>query len=377
MTTENSQNQYERYPQKYILPYDGMAINAGVWIEAHNYHNQLQNAHQLFLHGAGIVAGLEVVASDPPDHIVFVLPGVAIDSRGQMIILAHPVAYDLGERMSGKLHLYLLHREIKVQADQQAESNLPAYMQNEFVIVARAEVLDVPHVELARIFREDGKAPICDADDAFAPQKNAIDLRYRQSICPPAPAQVQAGVCYLGKSVHAGENRAYDRALIHLAQPLAAAAPYRLIVENNVPLNQAIFDCGLVYLVVGAGARLDAAQAEVIGNYLQEGGKLLVEFSEAAKEEAVKAFFQPLGVTLRKIVPPHPLFEFPHLFLAPPQGSVPGDAPALWYSETGILCSTPGCGAIWSGAIQPPVTRECVREMVEWGVNLLNYLLAG
>ena len=372
MTIDPSHPNYQLYPQKYILPYNGMAVNAAVWTEAHAYHNQLQNAHQLFLHGSGIVTGLEVVASDPPDHIVFVLPGVAVDSAGQMIVLPNPVAYDLGETISGSLRLYLLHREVKTQNDQQGDSRQPVYMQNEFVIVARSEVLDAPHVEIARIFRDDVKAPISDALDRFAPQKNAIDLRFRQNLSAPPLAQLQAGVCYLGKTPHS----AYDRALIHLAQPLAAVSPYRLVVENNLPIAQGLFECGLVYLVVGDGGKLDRSQAELLGNYLQEGGKLLVEFCEPAGEEAVKAFFKPVGAALSPAAPPHPLFEGPHLFLAPPQGSAPLEKSGLWTSEVGLICSTAGYGAIWSGRAQPPVSRERVRETLEWGVNLLTYLLA-
>lgn len=372
MTTETNQNDYQLYPQKYILPYDGMSINAGVWAEAHQYHNRMLNTHQVFLHGSGIVTGLEVVASDPPDHIVFVLPGVAIDNTGQMIVLSHPVAYDLGENISGNLRLYLLHREVKAQVEQQAESRQPAYMQNEYVIVARSEPLDAPNVEIARISRDHVKAPITDALDRFAPQKNAIDLRFRRTLSTPPTQQVSAGVCYLGKPPH----KAYDRALVHLAQPLSAVSPYQLVVENDVPLTQELFERGLIYLVVGEGGKLNAEQTELVRNYLQEGGKLLVEFCEARDEAAVRAFFQPVGAALTPAAPPHPVFEAPHLFLTLPQGSAPAEKSALWTSESGVLCSTSGYGAIWSGRVQPPVSREHVREAIEWGVNLLTFLLA-
>ncbi|MEE8392266.1 MAG: hypothetical protein V3S14_15930, partial [Anaerolineae bacterium] len=58
------------FPAKRIKPVDGMAVTAQVWEEAHNYHQQQQRFHTMFYHGAGIVTGLEVIASDPADTSV-------------------------------------------------------------------------------------------------------------------------------------------------------------------------------------------------------------------------------------------------------------------------------------------------------------------
>ena len=79
-----------------IKPIDGMAVTADVWEKSHDYHRAQQSMHNLFGHGAGIASGLEVLASDPPDNSIYILPGVAFDRAGQMIVLQEPVAYDLG-----------------------------------------------------------------------------------------------------------------------------------------------------------------------------------------------------------------------------------------------------------------------------------------
>jgi hypothetical protein len=364
---------YGLFPKKHILPYDGMSINANVWDEAHNYHSQVQNAHQYFLHGMGIVVGLDVVASDPPDNIVFVLPGVAIDTSGKMIILSEPVAYDLGEKINGKLHLFLLHREVKIQAAKTEENNVPAYMQDEYVIVARTDELDTPHVEIARIHRETVKSAIHDAAQANAPRANEIDLRFRKFVCPPPSEQVLAGVSYLGKAT----EKNYDQALIHLIKPLANESPYHLIVENDVPLDESLFNYQLIYLLATNTARLDKKQAETLQNFIQNDGKILVEFSEQVSEEHAVELLKPLGVALTKLTPAHPVFQAPYLFSQSPQGSLSQDGVVLWQAEPGILCTNGSYGAAWRGqAQQPALNRELIRSAIEWGVNLLVYLLA-
>ena len=104
----NIEELLQRYPTKRIKPVDGMAVTSEVWEEAHEYHRQSQGCHALFSHGPGILAGLEVIASDPPDTSVYILPGIAIDPVGQTIVLPQPVAYDIGHEMEGLLYLAFL-----------------------------------------------------------------------------------------------------------------------------------------------------------------------------------------------------------------------------------------------------------------------------
>jgi len=364
---------YGLLPKKHILPYDGMSINANVWDEAHNYHSQVQNAHQYFLHGTGIVVGLDVVASDPPDNLVFVLPGVAIDTSGKMIILSEPVAYDLGEKINGKLRLFLLHREVKIKAAKTEENNVPAYMQDEYVIVARTDELDTAHVEIARINRETVKSAIHDAGQTNAPRVNEIDLRFRKYVCPPPSEQILAGVSYLGKV----PEKNYDQALIHLIKPLANESPYHLIVENDVPLDENLFNYKLLYLLATNSAKFDKKQADTLQNFIQNDGKILVEFCEQVSEEHAVELLKPLGSALTKLTIAHPVFHAPYLFSLAPQGSLAQDNVVVWQGEPCILVTTGSYGTLWRGqAQQPAFSRELIRSSIEWGVNLLSYLLA-
>ncbi len=363
---------YSFFPHKQILPYDGMSITAGVWAESHEYHQQLQDAHQYFLHGSGIVVGLEVVASDPADSVVFILAGVAADSAGRMIVLPEPVAYDLGDNIEGELHLLLMHREVKEQAETGAENNGPTYKRNEYIIIARNSLLDVPYVELARIDRRGPDAPIADATDPAAPQPNSIDLRFRQQICPPPAQQVLVGVVALGDA----PGQDYARGLANLANPLAEKTPFRLIVEKDVSLAKDLPGYQLLALVVEAGAKLDKDQAEALRDYLENGGKLLVDFCEAVQYEEVSKLLEPAGVRLEKLAAPHTVFQSPHLFVFPPKGGLEV-VTGVWAGAGSVLATNAGYGAVWSGqAARREFTRGFVRDAVEWGVNLLAWLLA-
>ncbi len=363
---------YSLFPQKQILPYDGMSITAGVWTELHDYHQQLQNAHQYFLHGSGIVAGLEVVASDPADSVIFILSGVAVDSAGRMIVLPEPVAYDLGDNIEGKLHLLLMHREIKEQAETGEENNGPTYKRSEYIIIARNSLLDVPYVELARIDRRGPDAPVHDAADPAAPQPNSIDLRFRQVVCPPPMRQVLAGVACLGDA----PEQDCAAGLAHLARPLAEQTPYRLVVEKGAALTKDLLAYQLVLLTVRAGASLKKDQAESLRDFLENGGRLLVDFCDAVALEDVVKLLKPVGVNLEKLAAPQPVFQSPYLFVFPPRGSLDTVVPGLW-GTAGVLACNAGYAAIWSGqAARPEFTRGVVRDAVEWGVNLLASLLA-
>lgn len=353
------------YPQKKIQPFDGMSITAEVWSEAHSYHTQTLNAHQHLLHGAGIVTGLEVVASDPANSIVFILPGAAVDSAGQMIVLPEAVAYDLGQKMEGKLRLLMLHREMKTQAEN-GESNAPAYVQDEFVIVARAETPDLPFVELARLERGDPHQAIHDAVDPYRPRVNEIDLRFRQNVCPPVVEPVLTGVCSLGKPAPA-----YTQGVIHLADALAGQTRFRLIVEDAIPLDAGLLRFGLIFLTIAEAAKLSQEQANALRTYLENGGKLLVDFDGKMTGEEISGLLRPAGIVLEKLTPAHAAYQKPNLFFFPPIAES-----QLWSWGGVVVCASGGYGALWSGqAPREQLSRGMLRDALEWGVNLVNYLL--
>ncbi len=182
------------FPEKQLKPYDGMSVTAEVWSQAHDEHRLAKKAHNLNLHGSGIINGLEVMANDPPDQFVFISPGAAVDSAGNVIVLSEPVAYDFGSSSEGTLFLLLGHGEREVGGVQKETK----YLQYEFVIAARSSLPKRPSVELARVNISHPEKPVKNALDQKHPGLEELDLRYRTKIGPEIKRFVNVAVAHLG-----------------------------------------------------------------------------------------------------------------------------------------------------------------------------------
>src|SRR5512143_1940239 len=132
----SNENLFSLFPQKKIRPYDGMSVTAEVWEKAHAAHTLGLQSHNLFFHGTGILAGLEVVASDPPDRLVYILPGVAVDSLGRVIVLPEAVAYDLGDDAEGPLYLLISYRETLPPTGEGGPGSEPDFVLSQYLVTA-------------------------------------------------------------------------------------------------------------------------------------------------------------------------------------------------------------------------------------------------
>jgi hypothetical protein len=379
-----SENLLKLFPKKRVQPYDGMAITAQVWEAAHTTHARMQQSHNLFFHGAGILTGLEVIASDPPDRIVYILPGVAVDPYGQVIVLSDPVAYDLGEEVEGMLYLLLSRRESKLSSGQES-SGEAAYVQDEFLITARSSFPESPVIELARFQRQTRTSALNDAADPQRPLPNQIDLRYRAGLQTVAERLLSAAVIYLGK----GKEHPYGLGLSRLSNELRhmpfAAQPgspastlVHLIVEDNLQLDPGVLGYNLICLVGRDKFQISASQLKGLQGYLERGGTVLLEaLDDTSKSAFVDLAFQ-LGLKLGSPSAGHPLLENPFLFAAPPAGYearaevLTGDAND---QPGGFILSTANYGGLWSGkGRERAPSREEIRSAFEWGANLMAYV---
>jgi hypothetical protein len=365
----SNENPLASFPQQRIKPYDGMAITAEVWDTAHDYHRQAQAAHNLYFHGAGILAGLQVVASDPADNIVIILPGMAVDSQGQVIVLKEPVAYDLGEEIEGPLYLLISNRERLLDSKDTESSDHPAYARDEYLIFARSSFPNTPVVELARFTRKTKKSAIQDAVLKGHPQINEIDLRYRRHIEVLPETLLNIGVTYVGEVAH----KNHGKGLAKLTHFFRKTMNYQLIVEDDLPFNPNILNYPLLYVVGEGDLKFTAARVKGLKGYVDQGGILLVESCDETADKAFMDLFEKIDLKPEPLVSQHVLFSLPNIFAALPRGY---KEQGEMYAVPGLLYSTRQYGRLWNGETAEQVaTREEIRSSIEWAENMFTYLL--
>lgn len=366
----NLEELLKRYPSKRIKPIDGMAVTSAVWEEAHEYHRRSQGFVTLFSHGSGILSGLEVIASDPPDTSVYILPGVAIDPAGQMIVLPQPVAYDIGHEIEGPLYLLLSYGESTPRSDNGADQEgNPLYIHTEFSIYARNALPNTPWVELARVNRSGRDSNFLNAENPVQPGPNEIDLRFRRE--GGAPPEVNISVAYLGD---AGDKK-HGLGANYLAQALNYQGHHYISVADGVTIGPGIVSSTLVYLVGQGAFELEAGHMNGLRNYVQRGkGTLLIESRDEAAEESFMNFLKNTSMQADPLPDGHRLLTQPYLFAAPPPGfGIPSGTPKLLVGD-GVIFSTYNYGLMWQGEQRGrKASREEIRSAVEWGANIISY----
>jgi len=375
-------NRLHEFPTKRIKPFDGMAVTAQVWQEAHAYHDEQRHFHNLLNHGAGIVCGLEVIASDPPDSTVFVKPGVAIDLLGRQIVLADPVSFDIGHSAEGLLYLLLSYAEGDAQEENNSEA-APAHVDAGFGIEVQTDLPDRPCVELAR-FRRDGRdKSIQDARDADAPAANEIDPRFRMASGNPERAIVSAGLCVVGGS--AGDTR-HAAGLRHVVRAFNRSglpeARLQVRLDQDVQLTAAVEDYLFVAIVAAGEFELTRDEMESLYGYLQSGGTVFIETcrgdaseGELPAKESIMRLVGDLGLTLEGLADDSAMLTDPYVFGAPPAGFEDGQDGEILTGD-GLIVSTYDYGCVWEGKRRgAPAGREDIRAALEWGSNIIVYAI--
>ncbi len=374
----------QEFPSKKIDPVNGLAVTADVWKEAHDYHHHHQRFHALFGHGSGVVLGLEVIASDPPDSMVYIQPGIAVDPLGRSIALTEALTYDLGHEADGLLYLLLSYGEDHSWiGDGQDRADDPLYVHIELVVEARADQSGIPCVELARIVRQKRDSLISDAQDAAHPGPNEIDLRFRRQVGARPQQESRLGVICLGGDTTGKQHKqgadCVARAFVRSGW---RDGDCHLHIDHNVPLDSGLETYTLLYLVGQGSFRLDQGEIGGLYAYLQGGGTVFVEScrSDACDggslaELALSNLTLDLGLELEELQPGHELLREPYLFGAPPPGFETQGSPRVMVSD-GMILSTFDYGCLWQGERRGgPAAREEIRAALEWGSNLVAYAI--
>lgn len=366
-------------PRRRISPFDGMSVTADVWQEAHDYHHFQQRMHALNGHGVGILAGLEVIASEPASQTVYILPGAAIDPGGNLILVDQPAPYDLGRYADGVLHLLLTYSETRPQPQNGQHGDHPFFVYTGYSVETIVGRPDSPQVELARIVRQgvgQGRdTPITDATAFHRPGVNQIDLRFRPEIAPLGRTTVLVGVAYLSRP----GDPSHSRGVAHLARSVSMQPEMRVLVNDGVDLAGDLGEYTLLCLAAQDAFTPDERVVANLRAFVDGGGTLFVEscHREGGQRPAADASFaglvRQLGRSPRPVQRHAPLLSEPFFFAQPPDGYETHGAPSL-HEGDGVVVSGWDYACLWQGERRSGgATREEIRAAMEWGHNLLLY----
>jgi len=388
-----------RFQLKKVNAFQGLVIDADAWRDAHNYHRDHLRLHLLAFHHVGIMEGLGVSASSPPDLSVTVEPGIGVDPEGNVIVVAQRQRYKLQTSKGGPVYLVIQFREVPGEPYQPPNGGQPTRLLDAYRIQEREKPPTEAYLELARIDFDPARNVIADAKTPQRPGKNEIDLRYRVvavaptpperiSTPPPrvetTPAVARPQTVLIGHAVLAGDKDLHLEGLQNVARGMSAQFGLQVSVQASMPLDQSLKACALLYLTGTGKFEADSGQQAALAAFLQSGGAIVGEGCSEGDESASRgakefglAFNQLAGQLKRRlevVKRGHPILSALHLFSAVPQGTENG----MIMEGGNIVYSGSDYGCAWQGGRQnQPLSREIIRASFEMGDNFLAYARLG
>ncbi len=348
---------------------DGMHVDAKIWQTAHNYHRYQQQAHALFGHGTGIVAGLEILADeDPRSRMVWIQPGIAVSPTGQTIVLEEKTSYTIKADQKDLVYLFLIGKEGEPNKDYIAQDG------SAFKSTLGLDKADVENgVELARFRLKDSGVEIRDAKNPDQPDYSEIDLRFRQIVGAISRETVSIAIKYIGQTTDASLPPYRDK-IGQLTRALNHISNHRICIDEIYSLTS-LSPYTLLYLIEqGDKVKLDQNELDALKTHLQKGGTLFVESYQPMtnKRSAFADIFEKIEVSIQEISTRHPLLIEPFFFSRPPAGDAQGGV----FVDEGVIFSTCDYGRLWQREMSRNggvLSRETLRAALEWGANIVTY----
>ena len=397
MTVED----FSKFQLKRVNPFEGLIIDADAWRDAHEYHRDHLRLHLLAFHFNGIVQGLEVVASSPPDKSVIVQPGIGVDPEGNVIVVRQQQKYQLQTQKAGMVYIVIQFRDVPGEPYQPPNGGQPTRMLDAYRIQERDKLPNEPYLELTRIDYDPNTGSIQDTRGNLSPGKNIIDLRYRKSSAPaaveraPAPKKKevtptqpeivipqvpQVEEMFVGHIVLGEADKTLHSAgLQNLINKSTKPGELVIKLSEITSLAQGLDRYSLLYLSGTGRFDLDTTQQESLSKYLQAGGVIFGEGCSEGSEAGISrgardfglAFNQLAGQLKRKleiVKRGHPLLSVFHVFSEVPPGTENG----MLMEGGNMVYSGSDYGCAWQGGRQAkPLPREVIRASFEIGENIL------
>lgn len=365
-------------PFERLHVYDSLMMNADRWHQAHNYHRRRQNVHYQALNQPGIVCGLGVCLTEPPESTdarfrdrrwIEIQPGLAIDVEGNVIVV--DAAIDRTFRIAvkppttGSLTVYVV---VSYREPELSETHRhPETLTERFRFDQKTDPPAPHEIELCRIQLKPGTVELEEPTDVLLPQANQLDLRFRSQ----AQARPQAVVRLAQIESQDLNQQPPIENLAFLMQSVAALYPaLQGLPVETIALNTAepLSSCDVLYLTDSQAMGLNDDELDIVKSYLQTGGVLLVEAAFASTvpiAEVLAILTHDLETPLHEITAP--LRTQPFLFAVLP---TIGQPIQLWQGG-GIVLVQGSLSAAWG--ISQPHLREEIRSAQELGINILHF----
>lgn len=371
-----------------VNPFRGLLVDETTWADAHDYHRNQMRFHLLALHGVGIVQGLDVTASQPPDMKVTVKPGLAIDPEGRLILLTEPQVVTVPAQDSiTTAFIVLEYLEKPTHQQNVTEGGTPQHARILEDCQVRASLEASPSgVELARISLEPRSRQIRTAANPLQPGSNEIDLTGRTIVSGGGGGakanrlNITIGVLRHG-SANSVEWKRHTEGLRRLLRDTGANTDLDAnLLEGVNPMDEtALRSCRLLYMTGRTAFKYSPEEEQALRRFLDRGGILWAEpcrngmpsgtpddFSRSCIELAQRLNRQPIQPRLG-----HPLLTARYLFSVPP---IAVDPSGVVVEANRMIITTGDFGCLWEGRGQERTeapSRETIRAAQEFGANAL------
>ncbi|BAY81558.1 hypothetical protein NIES267_10350 [Calothrix parasitica NIES-267] len=288
-------SQLQIKPLERLVVNDGLLLTAQLWQQAHDYHRQRQNIYYQSLHQPGIVSGLGVCLIEPPTEIaglykdkrwLEIQPGIAIDVKGNPIVVPQPLAFRISSEAPKKGFLTVYIVVEYVDPDHLINNNRQ-FIQETFRINEKTTSPEANEIELCRILLEKGSdVELLVNTDVFNPRENNLDLRYRQQAKVSSSKQIN--VAFFGDEQTTKANKLENKLnnisqdnLKYLLESMPTLYPEMRGEAFKISDLQELDKYNYDLLYINYQQFLNqSSEIDILQNYLETGAVLLIEASE-------------------------------------------------------------------------------------------------
>ena len=361
---------------------DNLRVNAERWSLAHEYHRKRQNIYYQSLWQPGIVYGLGVKLITPPEvahgqfkdaHWIEIQPGLAIDGEGNPIVVEPEPAANrvyplmISTPLESERTLYVVVRY--VDPDDLDVSPKTDRILERFRFDQRIDVLEPRDIELLRVRLSRGDIKIDVPHNPFYPQANQLDLRYRLQAQLRSSSWLNMGLLGPLPQHQIQSFQTLIQAIPTLYGPMQVsldATPMTRLPDEPPAMPHLIYCQSQALISTDSPQQL--SRLSRLREYLNRDGCLWVETPELDATLLRSLQFLKRELDLQPVSRDHVLRQQPFWFNTWPEPL--GQSVELFCDE-GLIVIVGELVDQWRGT---QLSRTTIRELHEWGLNLLHYV---